>query len=324
MLSHYRVLDLTDDGAQLAGHALAQLGAEVISIEPPGGRRSRHVGPFITGLAHPDRSIPHWAYNRGKRSVVLDLDSDSGRNRLRHLAAGADVLIESSVPGMMQQRGLGPDDLLDLNPALIYASLTPFGSDGPRARWRASDLTIMAASSPMSLTGDIDRPPLRLSAPQGTRFAGAAGASAIVLALLDRARTGDRDAFGELVWRLTVAPHTVRPDWIEQLATAGIDAATYVEALSIVSRLTALDTLCFALGAPPAEIPEPVAGAPTGEIATQATIDGGWVPTVGIAWPPSALSPESSIHRSWIAGPVMQSSRSTKCGPSSVQSTFPR
>ncbi len=190
MLGRYRVLDLTDGGAQLAGHVLAQLGADVIAVEPPGGQGSRAVGPFAAGRTDPDSSITHWAYNRGKRSIVIDVHTAAGQDEFRVLAAGADVLIDSARPGTLAAFGLGPDALLELNPALVHASLTPFGSTGPRSGWHATDLTIMASSSAMSLTGDADRPPLRLSAPQGMRFAGAAGASAIVMALLDRARTG--------------------------------------------------------------------------------------------------------------------------------------
>ena len=71
MLSPYRVLDLCDDRGHLAGHILAQLGAEVIAVEPPDGQRSRHEGPFAGDVVDPERSLPHWAFNRGKRSVVV-------------------------------------------------------------------------------------------------------------------------------------------------------------------------------------------------------------------------------------------------------------
>ena len=104
------------------------------------------------------------------------------------------------------------------------------------------------------------------------------------------------DAPGELVWRLTVAPHTVRSEWLTELDAAGIDAAAYVEVLGIVARLTAVDTFCFALGAPPVEIPGGSSEPATGAVAPDASIDGGWVPTVGPAWPPSALSLVPSEH----------------------------
>ncbi len=113
---------------------------------------------------------------------------------------------------------------------------------------------------------------------------------------LGRPADPPEDPPGELVWRLTVASHTIRPEWLTELDAAGIDAAAYVEVLGIVARLTAVDTFCFALGVPPVEVPAGSTEPPTGAIAADAAIDGGWVPTVGVAWPPSALSLVPSEH----------------------------
>src|SRR3954470_12405377 len=101
MLSPYRVLDLSDDRGHFTGHVLAVLGADVIAVEPPGGSRARRIGPFVAGEPGPERSLTHFAYNRGKRSIVVDLETEEGRAELRRLAAGADVLIESADPGRM-------------------------------------------------------------------------------------------------------------------------------------------------------------------------------------------------------------------------------
>ena len=152
MLSPYRVLDLCDDRGQLAGHIFAQLGADVIAVEPPDGHRSRHEGPFAGDVVDPERSLTHWAFNRGKRSIVVE---DPGE--LDALAAGADVLIECGAIGVDLDR------LTALNPALVVVSITPFGSDGPKARWLATDLTIAAAGGQMALNGDRDRAPVRMS-----------------------------------------------------------------------------------------------------------------------------------------------------------------
>jgi crotonobetainyl-CoA:carnitine CoA-transferase CaiB-like acyl-CoA transferase len=188
MLSEYRVLDLTDERGHLAGFILRQLGAEVIAIEPPGGSSARRLGPFAGDVEDPERSLHHWAYNRGKKSVVLDLDTDEGRSQLRRLAEGADVLIESAGPGVMASMGLGYDDLAELNPALVYTSISAFGGDGPKADWAVSDLVIQASAGNMALTGDKDRAPLRAGGmlPQAYHNAASEAAGAILIALWER------------------------------------------------------------------------------------------------------------------------------------------
>jgi crotonobetainyl-CoA:carnitine CoA-transferase CaiB-like acyl-CoA transferase len=179
MLSPYRVLDMCDDRGHFAGFLLAQLGADVIAVEPPGGQRSRHQGPFAGGSDDPERSLLHWAYNRGKRSVTVD-----GDDRLAELAAGADVLIECGALPIDLDRHRAE------NPSLITVSLTPFGGAGPKAGWAATDLTLAAASGQMALNGYLDRPPVRISAPQVWLNAGAEAACGALIALIDRQRTG--------------------------------------------------------------------------------------------------------------------------------------
>ena len=188
MLAPYRVLDLPDDRGQLAGQLLAFLGAEVILVEPPGGSAARRVGPFAVDRERPDgeSSLFFWSYNRGKRSVVLDLEHEHGRQQLRTLVAGADILIESFGPGGLAELGLSPEELARLNPALIVASISPFGADGPKAHWQATDLTVVAAGGQMSLTGDDDRSPVRVSVPQAFHHAAADAAGAVLLALYER------------------------------------------------------------------------------------------------------------------------------------------
>src|SRR5438093_2344327 len=101
MLTDYRVLDLTDERGLLAGAILADMGADVIQVEPPGGSRARQVGPFVTGCSDPESSLFWWAYARNKRGITLDLDSQAGRSTLLELIAGADCLIESFAPGYL-------------------------------------------------------------------------------------------------------------------------------------------------------------------------------------------------------------------------------
>lgn len=190
MLEHVRVLDLCGGLSQFAGHLLASLGAEVIAVEPPGGVPTRHQGPFVDHHPHPERSLRHWAYNRGKRSVVVDLDTESGRNRFRRLVATADVLFEDAVPGTMASRGLGVDDLATINPTLVHASITPYGSSGPRAHWLGSDLTAVAGSGYLAASGDTDRAPVRVGIPQSFLQAGGDAAAAALIALHERQISG--------------------------------------------------------------------------------------------------------------------------------------
>ena len=190
MLSPYRVLDLSDDRGQLAGYLLAVLGAEIITVETPEGNASRRVGPFLDDEPGLERSLTHFAYNRGKRSVVLDPADPGSSDALRGLIAGADVLIESGRPGQLKTFGLDAQLVSDINPALVHAQITAFGSTGPKADWAATDLTVMASSSTMALTGDADRAPVRLSSPQAFLMGSAAAASGVVLALMERSRSG--------------------------------------------------------------------------------------------------------------------------------------
>ena len=186
VLSGYRVLDLTDEPGQFTGLVLAMLGADVVAVEPPGGRPSRRAAPWA-----PDgRSLTHLAFNRGKRSIGLDLDDAAGRDALLRLAGHADVLVESGRPGELAAWGLGPSELAAANPGLVVVSVTPFGQDGPKALWEATDLTVWASSGSMALCGDADRAPLGLSVPQAFLHGSAHAAVGAILALLERQRSG--------------------------------------------------------------------------------------------------------------------------------------
>jgi crotonobetainyl-CoA:carnitine CoA-transferase CaiB-like acyl-CoA transferase len=190
VLSHYRVLDLTDERGHLAGQVLAALGAEVIAVEPPGGMRARHLGPFVEDRPDPEGSLSHFAYNRGKRSVVLDLTRPDDRAALHRLAAGADVVLESSEPGRMAALGAGHAELAAVNPSLVYTSVTAFGQHGPKAGWAATDLTVMASSCSLVLNGDSDRPPVRLVVPQAFAMGSAVAVCATLVALAERSVSG--------------------------------------------------------------------------------------------------------------------------------------
>lgn len=190
MLSPYRVIDLTNEGGLLCGQILADLGADVIQVEPPGGSTARQYGPWAGARREPEASLFWWAYARNKRSIVCDLETEAGRETVRQLAAGADFFIESERPGALTALGLGYRDLAESNPGLVYVSITPFGQSGPKSQWAATDLTLMAASGHAYLSGDEHHPPVRLRVPQAHAHAGADAAVGALIAHAARQRTG--------------------------------------------------------------------------------------------------------------------------------------
>ena len=190
-LMPYRVLDLTEGGFNWCGKVLGDLGADVIKIEPPSGSATRSVGPFVDGERGPDSSLFWAAYCVNKRGVTLDLDSQDGREQLKALASGADILVESFMPGEMASWGLGYADLESINPSLVYTSITPYGQTGPYADYEAPDLVAWSMGGMQYLCGDSDRPPVRVSAPQAELHAGAHAAVGTMAAFWHRQKTGE-------------------------------------------------------------------------------------------------------------------------------------
>ena len=161
LIPPYRVLDLTDRRAAFCGRLLADYGADVVKIEPPGGDPSRRLGPFPDDAPDDERSLDFLFYNTNKRSITLDLESEEGRALFRRLVADSDVVIESYDRQYLHARGIGFDDLRAENPGLIVASVTPFGGSGEWADYQGDDLVVMAASGYMQITGEPDEPPVR-------------------------------------------------------------------------------------------------------------------------------------------------------------------
>ena len=190
LLSPYRVLDLTDERGLLCGKILADLGADVIQVEPPGGSAARRIGPFYKDHVHPEKSLFWWAYAVNKRGITLDLHTADGQDLLKRLVKDAHFLIESFPPGHLDSLGLGHKDLEAVNPGLVMVSITPFGQDGPYAHYKASDIVGMAMGGFMYLTGDGDRPPLRVGFPQFYLHGAAAAATGAMIAHTHRALTG--------------------------------------------------------------------------------------------------------------------------------------
>jgi crotonobetainyl-CoA:carnitine CoA-transferase CaiB-like acyl-CoA transferase len=154
-LAGLRVIDLADECGELCGRILADLGADVLRVEPPGGARSRQLPPF-----HEGESL-YFAYrNAGKRGATLDLASEAGRAELDRLLAGADVLVHGARGDERRALGLEPEALAARHPHLVVTSLTEFGSHGPYAGWVATDAVLEAMSGMMFKAGIPSKPPL--------------------------------------------------------------------------------------------------------------------------------------------------------------------
>jgi benzylsuccinate CoA-transferase BbsE subunit len=156
-LAGLRILELADETGQFCGKLLGDLGADVVKIEPPGGERNRHLGPFLDDIPNPERSLSFWYYNTSKRGITLSLETADGRRLFRRLAATSDVILETFRPGFLASLGLDYDSLSLQNPRVIMCSLTPFGQTGPWRDYLASDLLHMAAGGEMASSG-YDQP----------------------------------------------------------------------------------------------------------------------------------------------------------------------
>jgi crotonobetainyl-CoA:carnitine CoA-transferase CaiB-like acyl-CoA transferase len=191
LLVPYRILDLTNKRGFICGKLLGDLGADVIKIEKPGGDPARSLGPFYHGEPDPEKSLFWWGYNVNKRGVTLDIEATAGREIFRKLVKTADIILESFDPGYMTGLGLGFSDLKRINPGIIMASISSFGQTGPYKDYKASDLTLWSMAGIGYVTGDSDRAPLMPSYPIGYYFAAMSAAIGILVALYQRAVTGN-------------------------------------------------------------------------------------------------------------------------------------
>lgn len=188
MLDDVRVLEISAPETMLAGRMLADLGADVVVVEPPAGSPGRRLAPFLGDIPGIERSLTWQALNYNKRGVTIELSSVDGKALARDLAARFDVVIDAA-------GGVGgsPLDSIEFSNRMIRCTVAPFVRTGPKRDYTATDFTVMAASGAPAMTGDLDRPPLFFPVPQAMMEAGADAAIATLAGLIAR----DRDGVGQ-------------------------------------------------------------------------------------------------------------------------------
>jgi crotonobetainyl-CoA:carnitine CoA-transferase CaiB-like acyl-CoA transferase len=181
---------------------LGDLGADVIKVERPGdGDDTRHWGPPFVG----DQSAYFLCCNRNKRSITLNLHSPAGQRLARRLAAKCDVVLENFLPGTMERFGLGYDALAEVNPGIVYASISGYGQTGPRRDEPGYDILIQAMAGVMSVTGDPESSPMKVGVAISDITAGLFAANAILAALLARSHTGRGERIDLALFDATLA-----------------------------------------------------------------------------------------------------------------------
>ncbi|MGD9893904.1 MAG: CaiB/BaiF CoA transferase family protein [Dehalococcoidia bacterium] len=187
-LADLRVLDCTDELGVYASKLLADLGADVIRLEPPTGDPMRHFPPFANETRQVSLYFAH--FNAGKRSVTLDLEQPGSRDRLRCLIGTCNAVVESGPVGELLSTRLGGAWLAESRPNLVLVSVTPFGREGPGAAQSGGDLVVAARSGLLWLNGRPDGPPFRPGGEQAAHMASLVAANATLLGLFDQQRTG--------------------------------------------------------------------------------------------------------------------------------------
>ena len=198
MLGGLRVIEVADESAEYCGLVLAGMGADVIKVESVAGAVTRGIGPFYGDVVDSERSLFFWNYNRGKRSVVLDLDAPAGREAFIDLLGNADVLLDSTCGRLNADLKVDRAALAQRFPALVVARMTPFGDSGPWKDFKGSDLVHLALGGVMmncgydpDPTGRYDLPPMAPQMWHAYHIAGEQLVIGILAALMHRSRTGE-------------------------------------------------------------------------------------------------------------------------------------
>jgi crotonobetainyl-CoA:carnitine CoA-transferase CaiB-like acyl-CoA transferase len=186
-LDGYRVLDLSDIRGAHCAKTLAELGADVVKVEPPEGDPTRRMPPFSGDMPHPEGSLWFAYYNTDKRGITLNLKTAEGRELFRTVCSRCDVIVESFAPGKMAEYGCDFGALEKINPKIILTSITGFGQNGPRSTYNAPDIVCFAMGGPMFPSGERGEPPCTAPGYLAYSVAGAWAAAGTIVALYSRA-----------------------------------------------------------------------------------------------------------------------------------------
>jgi crotonobetainyl-CoA:carnitine CoA-transferase CaiB-like acyl-CoA transferase len=190
-LDDIRVLDLAGEPGMYCGKLLAELGADVVKIEPPGGDPARRIGPFFRDEVDPNKSLYFFGLNSSKRSITLDIATADGQALFKRLLPTADVVVETFPPGYLESIGLGYDTLSQIKPDIIHCSISGFGQWGPHSHYKAPDIVAVAMSGMMYLAGFPGEAPDRPYGNQAYYCASIHAATGILMALFHRDATGE-------------------------------------------------------------------------------------------------------------------------------------
>lgn len=235
-LAGLRIVDLTTNVAgPYATKLLADYGADVVKVEPPGGDPARHERPFAGNEPGIERSLLYLHLNTNKRSLVLDLEAEGAREVLRRLTATADAVVEDFAPGALAERGLGYEDLAGIRPGVVLGSITPWGQTGPYVGLRQSDIVAQAMGGPMLWTGSAEREPLKLGGSLAHHHAGAALALAVMMAVYRAEATGEGDHIDLAIYEAQAASRDRSAPYLQNHIYNGMEPRRQAAGVSVGS-----------------------------------------------------------------------------------------
>lgn len=208
-LAGRRVLDLADEKGVYCGKLLADMGADVIKIEPPGGDATRSIPPFWHDTPAPDHSLFFLYTNTSKRGVTLDITRPEAQPLFKRLAQTAHIIVETFEPGYLDGLGLGYATLRATNPGLVFTSITGFGQTGPYRNFRSSNMVASALAGAMYVTGEAEDPPVVLAGSQAYMVASTCAAASSMIALYRSTISGEGQRIDVSLEEATVAAASI-------------------------------------------------------------------------------------------------------------------